>query len=61
MVLYYLSLTVLLMSGGRCVAYPLIRQSAGVRDGMPNAGMPNGENDVLRAECRQLNSTKRML
>jgi len=23
-----------------------------VRDGMPNSGMPNGENDVLRAECR---------
>jgi len=23
-----------------------------LRDGMPNGGMPNGENDVLRAEGR---------
>ena len=24
----------------------------GVRDGKPNDGMPNGENDILQAKCR---------
>ena len=31
----------------------------GLRDRMSNGGMPNCENDVLRTECRKLNSTKR--
>ena len=40
---------------------PCIGPNKQLRDGMPNGGMPNAENGVLlRAECRKLNSTKRM-